>query len=873
MPPTEAGGVAPVVSRQVLVKPQLDAVEQERRELGPEAWRGTTRLELVPRWAAVRTSSLPGAGLGLFAAQDLPSGFELGQYVGAIDRGTVFNSSGAYTWEITPQRPTVEGEMIWIDGERYGSGLEHDIPNNLRYVNCANKDTEINTEMFQRGEGVFYRTTQPVKQGQELLMTYGPFYWTGGQPSPEPEIELAVRPSCERSVSDSDVDGDGDTNEHCSDSEQSEGSETSTQWRAAMTQKQLLVAAASIRAAHDAARRSVAADRSSAADPRRRACQRGCSLTALRDFPCHALVLCETLAAPVSVTDARERFPVAHSCRPNLRAMVEPHEGPGGTYGSNTSSADPAVAADLCHYELRAARAIAKGDTLSADCRPRTSLLGRRGNQCGLRPCIHCDGVLNNQRGAQFGSCSTPPVDGTRALACPFCIPVTERVRGYVLPSPKHPGTSGEICPIIGPMGSRGPSCTDESSEERNNLECRWLCSRHGCPAARLADRDADCDADGVSQAAVDVPLGVNSIAPSYLSLEKACETMVQNMCARSSAGHSTDTSTEAETTFWTPIGMQPPHSRQHLAEDGSRAATETKRQRRGVRPVTFSTTAEIADGINRARAVERLIGHSHWTVAAAALLLLRTDSSHGHVEEHFDRRFERLWQWLISTERRGLLPTVAMDQLLGTSWVLGVADGLRAAVSTPAWLCNVDVSDQLLTALRPEHFQDMERDDLVVVEGPLLSKWELRGARLELEMLRQRGELSTVGQPSEVRRDEVCWLRSSVGNDDNGNESASSGSSEDDYEPDGISVSGRGRPQSRGGLSRAVSVLRGAAALLQEHQPTRALTVPRNCMVPSPHSTATMRVQYSRNLFARNSESLLGFPTISRWVQFLFTD
>ena len=45
----------------------------------------------------------------------------------------------------------------------------------------------------------------------------------------------------------------------------------------------------------------------------------------------------------------------------------------------------------------------------------------------------------------------------------------------------------------------------------------------------------------------------------------------------------------------------------------------------------------------------------------------------------------------------------VAMCQLLRTPWMLGVADGLRASVSTPAVLCG-GASDVVLTELRAEH-------------------------------------------------------------------------------------------------------------------------------------------------------------------------
>jgi hypothetical protein len=625
------------------------------------------------------------------------------------------------------------------------------------------------------------------------------------------------------------------------ESEQSEvASDMAAVWRAAMTRKQLLAAAVSIRAAHNTARRGLAADRLSASDPRRRPRRRDCPLKALRDYQCHALVLCEVLVGAAAVAEARMSTAVAHSCKPNLRARVEIDE--------NSCSKSSADSSRVYHYELRAVRTVAKGEVLCVDRRRCDALLGRRPPHCGVQPCIHCDELRIRRQRGKIGNCQIPAVDSTRALVCPVCIPVTSRERGYLLP-PYNRDTAGDICPIISQTSGQCSSSTNvrseqrEQREEKDEHECRWLCSRPGCPARLLADGDGD--GHGIPQGLIDVQLGRNRIAPSYLSLERACERMVWNMCASTSGADGTDGSTEPETLFWTPIGMQPPPSRQHMTEDGSGSAQggpvcdapamETRRGQSGAgRSVTMSTTAEIADGVNRARAVERLIGHSHWTVAAAVLLLLRTDCSHGHVEQHFDRKFEWLWQWLTNSERGDVLPTIAMAQLFRTPWVLGVADGLRAAVSTPAWLCHADVSNALLTALRPEHMQALEQDDLVVVEGPLLTKWELRGARLELEMLRQRGELATVGQPSEVRRDEVCWIRTSVGNDDSGNETASSGSSEDDYEPDETSGDDGGHKRSRGGLNRAVSILRGAAALLQEHQPLRVLTMPRNCMVAS---------------------------------------
>ena len=143
----------------------------------PARPRGTTRFDLSPQWAVVKRSTIEGAGLGLFAAQDIPAEFELGEYVGTVNRGLEITSPSAYIWEVKPRHPRFEGEKIWIDGEEYGAGLLHDTPNNLRYVNAADEEDEINTKMVQREDKVYYRTTRRVHKGEELLMTYGSDYW------------------------------------------------------------------------------------------------------------------------------------------------------------------------------------------------------------------------------------------------------------------------------------------------------------------------------------------------------------------------------------------------------------------------------------------------------------------------------------------------------------------------------------------------------------------------------------------------------------------------------------------------------------------------------------------------------------------------
>lgn len=270
---------------------------------------------------------------------------------------------------------------------------------------------------------------------------------------------------------------------------------------------------------------------------------------------------------------------VAHSCRPNLRKSE--------LKSSETGS----------RILLRTARDIKKGEVFSLDLRGAedTALLGpvdraTPGGRCDRR-CLHCDG-------------GAAKVDGGRALVCPFCISVGGRERGYVLPPLKRRGIAGEIRPLL--------------KSDKSESDWPWVCSRSGCQAAT-----------GVAQHEVDIELGPNSIAPTYLTLEVACEGMVRDMAG--------------DGVLWTPIGMLPPTAASEKGAETSQLAESRLTvhvQARGQgRQVTLSTTEEVGDGISRLRAIERLLGQSHWCAAAATLLLLRTDRAHGHVEEYFDRR------------------------------------------------------------------------------------------------------------------------------------------------------------------------------------------------------------------------------------------
>ncbi|XP_061085080.1 histone-lysine N-methyltransferase PRDM9-like [Conger conger] len=121
------------------------------------------RLTLPPS-LEVRVSSIPGAGLGVFAkGQTVPSGVHYGPYEGELTEEDVTTESG-YSWMISRSRPCV------IDAKRETHS------NWMRYVNCARNEEEQNLVAFQYRGSILYRCFNPIHPGEELLVWYGDDY-------------------------------------------------------------------------------------------------------------------------------------------------------------------------------------------------------------------------------------------------------------------------------------------------------------------------------------------------------------------------------------------------------------------------------------------------------------------------------------------------------------------------------------------------------------------------------------------------------------------------------------------------------------------------------------------------------------------------
>ncbi|XP_055764865.1 histone-lysine N-methyltransferase PRDM9-like [Salvelinus fontinalis] len=123
------------------------------------------RLTLPPG-LEIRTSAIPGAGLGVFNhGHTVPQGTHYGPYEGELTDSELDLESG-YSWVIYKSKQSDE----YIDAKR-------DTHSNwMRYVNCARSEEEQNLLAFQYRGGILYRCCKPIAVGEELLVWYGEEY-------------------------------------------------------------------------------------------------------------------------------------------------------------------------------------------------------------------------------------------------------------------------------------------------------------------------------------------------------------------------------------------------------------------------------------------------------------------------------------------------------------------------------------------------------------------------------------------------------------------------------------------------------------------------------------------------------------------------
>lgn len=99
------------------------------------------------------------AGLGLYAAEDIPKGVCFIEYVGRVIKGEEeYTSKSKYLFEVH-SRKTIDGR---------------DRSNTARYINHSCKP---NAEPETHKGRVFIFTTKKIKAGEEICYDYGKEYW------------------------------------------------------------------------------------------------------------------------------------------------------------------------------------------------------------------------------------------------------------------------------------------------------------------------------------------------------------------------------------------------------------------------------------------------------------------------------------------------------------------------------------------------------------------------------------------------------------------------------------------------------------------------------------------------------------------------
>lgn len=121
----------------------------------------------------ISSSTIPNAGMGAFAVDEIPFGAE-GVYRGikrSMDTANIPYSWEIYDYDLTTGVPkTNKLTLFYIDAS------EEDKSNWARFVNCGMKRRHNNLYAEQRYDKLYYITAKSIKPGEELFIDYGPNY-------------------------------------------------------------------------------------------------------------------------------------------------------------------------------------------------------------------------------------------------------------------------------------------------------------------------------------------------------------------------------------------------------------------------------------------------------------------------------------------------------------------------------------------------------------------------------------------------------------------------------------------------------------------------------------------------------------------------
>merc|ERR1712000_612250 len=125
--------------------------------------------------------------MGVFAIKNIPERTRLGEYQGKLISQDEYDNLPAEKCEYVFEIEHYKGgkrKKVYVDArfKKYS--------NWTRYVNgakSAEQQDQVNVDSYQYRGKLFYRTTQPVKTGEELIVDYGSDYWTDDEDSSDDE--------------------------------------------------------------------------------------------------------------------------------------------------------------------------------------------------------------------------------------------------------------------------------------------------------------------------------------------------------------------------------------------------------------------------------------------------------------------------------------------------------------------------------------------------------------------------------------------------------------------------------------------------------------------------------------------------------------
>ena len=175
-PAADANGVRKTATQRCTANNKKGTQCGSRTSKGQYCW---THLRAISH-LRIKKSSVPAAGMGLFATRDFATGEHLADYTGDYLIPTRDNVGGQYCLQVkrsllidAARTNTASGR--WSNDPR-GSGHG---PNASFVLNTANQTGRL-------------KASQPIKAGEEIFVSYGAGYWSVGNKSPKVAVDDAA---------------------------------------------------------------------------------------------------------------------------------------------------------------------------------------------------------------------------------------------------------------------------------------------------------------------------------------------------------------------------------------------------------------------------------------------------------------------------------------------------------------------------------------------------------------------------------------------------------------------------------------------------------------------------------------------------------